>query len=347
MPRGERKDPVWTKLPVPGVVTARRDSTQTLKLRQKRQEEEEQLKKQQRQAEEAARILARRWRQEDRGEGSGGREKEEEALGGPRQFREILEGRETVRTERADPPGVWVVTEERKPRPPSARSEKREVESTERRPSADVAAAFEGPGRPEKRRREHRSPSHERREWSAAPPTSQQQPPPSRREAAVVPATASQRHQAPHPAASSSRGSGARESTSRRSPSPQAPERREAPPAQKVKAKGNSKLAGVFGLDDSDEERKNTARQMEMAAAGRRQSFARRAGIGSTGSTGSASLPSRGEAPKMLDPAEVYMRCSQWKQSCNGKEMPMPEDLRQALAQVTGNALGHSAPKKF
>eukprot|EP00408_Alexandrium_pacificum_P049746 CAMPEP_0171261486 /NCGR_PEP_ID=MMETSP0790-20130122/56026_1 /TAXON_ID=2925 /ORGANISM="Alexandrium catenella, Strain OF101" /LENGTH=167 /DNA_ID=CAMNT_0011729909 /DNA_START=56 /DNA_END=555 /DNA_ORIENTATION=+ len=167
MPRGERKDPVWTKLPVPGVVTARRDVTQTLKLRQARQQEEEQLKKQQKQAEEAARILSRRWRQEDRGEGVGaGREKEEdEAVAGHRHFREVMEGRETVRTEReAEPAGVWVVTEElRKPRPPPHRSsDKRDVDGSERRPTAEVAAAFESPVRPDKRRREQRSPTPER-----------------------------------------------------------------------------------------------------------------------------------------------------------------------------------------
>lgn len=315
MPRGERKDPVWTKLPVPGVVTARRDVTQTLKLRQKRQEEEEQLKKQRRQAEEAARILAHRWRQEDRGEAAGGRRREDveedegrEEPGTPGEPRRGAPRRE------AEPAaaGVWVSTEEpRRPRPPSSRPHKSDAE-VERRPPAEVAAAFESPARPEKRRREQRSPS----------PAVGSRPPRQRRE-----------EPAPAPGG-------------RRSPSPGAlAGEREAPaPAARPKAKGRSALAGVFGLGDSDEERESTARQMELAAAGRRQTFARRAGIAAAGAPGSSGSAPRGEAPKALDPAEVYMRCSQWKQSCNGKEMPMPEELRRALVEVTGTALGHGAP---
>mmetsp|Transcript_118751 Transcript_118751/g.369999 ORF Transcript_118751/g.369999 Transcript_118751/m.369999 type:complete len:312 (-) Transcript_118751:135-1070(-) len=304
MPRGERKDPVWTKLPVPGVVTARRDSGQTLKLRQKRQEEVEQAKKQVRQAEEAARVLARRWKQEDRGEAGGSRRREEgedpEAVDAQRRPRDVEYERETTRTEReADPAGVWVVTEEVKRPPPPPRSQRSDVEVAERRPAADVAAAFESLARPEKRRREHRSPS---------------------------------------PAAAVASGGAASSSLGRRSPSPGASERREAAPTAKPKSKAKTALAGVFGLDDSDEERESAAKQMERAAAGRRQMFARRAGIAASGSANSRDL----EAPKPLDPAEVYMRCSQWKQSCNGKEMPMPEELRRALVEVTGNALGHA-----
>jgi len=299
MPRGERKDPVWTKLPVPGVVTARRDSAQTLRLRQKRQEEEEQLKKQRREAEEAARILARRWRREDRGEGRRREDGEEdeagqeepESSGGQRHFREVDLGRETVRTERgADPAGVWVVTEEvQRPRPQQPRSH-RSDEPAERKPSAEVSAAFESPARPEKRRREDRRSPSMAAAAAAAPPA--------------------------------------------------------APATSRPKAKSKTALAGVFGLDDSDDERESTARQMELAAAGRRQTFARRAGIAATRGAGSSSGSGREREPlpKPLDPAEVYMRCSQWKQSCNGKEMTMPEELRRALAEVTGNALGHGAP---
>jgi len=293
MPRGERKDPVWTKLPVPGVVTARRDSTQTLKLRQKRQEQEEQLKKQQRQAEEAVRVLARRWRQQNRGEGRRREDEEEdgasqenlESSGGQRRFREADRGRETVRMEReADPAGVWVMTEQvQRPRPPPPRP-RRSDEPAGRRPFVEVPAAFEAPLRPEKRQRDQRSPS-------------------------------------PAPAA--------------------------APPAAASRPEARSKtaLAGVFGLDDSDDERESAARQMELAAAGRRRALARRAGVAATGEVGSSGSAREREAPKPLDPAEVYMRCSQWKQSCNGKEMPMPEELRRALVEVTGSALGHGASK--
>mmetsp|Transcript_118750 Transcript_118750/g.369994 ORF Transcript_118750/g.369994 Transcript_118750/m.369994 type:complete len:332 (-) Transcript_118750:74-1069(-) len=233
MPRGERKDPVWTKLPVPGVVTARRDSGQTLKLRQKRQEEVEQAKKQVRQAEEAARVLARRWKQEDRGEAGGSRRREEgedpEAVDAQRRPRDVEYERETTRTEReADPAGVWVVTEEVKRPPPPPRSQRSDVEVAERRPAADVAAAFESLARPEKRRREHRSPS---------------------------------------PAAAVASGGAASSSLGRRSPSPGASERREAAPTAKPKSKAKTALAGVFGLDDSDEERESAAKQMERAAA--------------------------------------------------------------------------------
>lgn len=333
MPRGERKDPVWTKLPVPGVVTARRDSTQTRKLRQKRQEEEEQLKKQRRQAEEAARILARRWRQEDRGEGTGGRraEGEDELLpegldaAGDLRDPDAPIGRSTVRSEReADPGGVWVVTQDaRKQRKPEAEAAERKprAEEERRRHPADVAAAFESSSRPEKRRRDQRSPS----------PSAGLAPP--RREAAAPPSLA---------AAS---GSGSSSAPSQGPAAATAAAADSGGHAGKPKSSRKAPLAGVFGLDDSDEERESTARQMELAAAGRRQTFARRAGIAATGSSGSGSAaPRERELPKTLDPAEVYMRCSQWKQSCNGKEMPMPEELRRALVEVTGNALGHSTP---
>lgn len=96
-------------------------------------------------------------------------------------------------------------------------------------------------------------------------------------------------------------------------------------------------MDGIFGLSDSDAERESTRREIEAAAR-------HRAARMSLDASRSRPLPSlldgAGGGRRMMSTAEVHTRLAQFKQTCNGKWVPMPEDLRQAVEGAMGISVG-------
>lgn len=92
-------------------------------------------------------------------------------------------------------------------------------------------------------------------------------------------------------------------------------------------------MDGIFGLSDSDAERESTRR--EIAAASRHRER-RLAGLDPQRKPAPSLLDGTMTGRRLLGAAEVHTRLAQWKQTCNGKWVPMPEDLRQAVEGAMG-----------
>mmetsp|Transcript_38550 Transcript_38550/g.97809 ORF Transcript_38550/g.97809 Transcript_38550/m.97809 type:complete len:298 (+) Transcript_38550:2-895(+) len=116
--------------------------------------------------------------------------------------------------------------------------------------------------------------------------------------------------------------------------------------ATEKKAGGNAhsrKVAGVFGLSDSEDDLEGkTRREMERAERSKRAklSASGREPTVAVLATSTPVAPSAGassSAPMMT--AEVHMKYAQWKMSCKNRYVPMPEDLKRAVAQVMGNRM--------
>lgn len=125
--------------------------------------------------------------------------------------------------------------------------------------------------------------------------------------------------------------------------------RRHAASSSKPTARSRSAVPGVFGLSDSEEEAAGMKREMERAAKTRRQRMSlhaeaqQRATETSRGAAGSRGPPSvasavdsgqaRGEAP---DLCTQLMKVAEWKRSCGGKRLPMPEEMKLEVAKAMG-----------
>jgi len=121
--------------------------------------------------------------------------------------------------------------------------------------------------------------------------------------------------------------------------------RRHAASSSKPAARSRSAVPGVFGLSDSEDEAAGMKREMERAAKTRRQrmNLHAEAQARATDSRGagdsrgpSSNLPPpavRGEAP---DLCTQLMKVAEWKRSCGGKRLPMPEEMKLEVAKAMG-----------
>lgn len=125
-------------------------------------------------------------------------------------------------------------------------------------------------------------------------------------------------------------------------PSLQMPDRRSAAaPASMLGHSG--KVAGVFALSDSDDERTNVRREMERASMNKRGALAgarvapqeQRAPGSSSSSTGTTAA--RSFVDHNASVLDVQMKLAKWKRECKGKRVPMPKDLEDEVARVMGS----------
>jgi len=113
--------------------------------------------------------------------------------------------------------------------------------------------------------------------------------------------------------------------------------------------RGRSAVPGVFGLSDSEEEAAGMKREMERAARSRRQRMslhaeaqaraaeAHRAPTGARGSAAPAAGTTSARAPPDL--CTQLMKVAEWKRSCGGKRLPMPEEMKLEVAKAMGAAV--------
>jgi len=106
-----------------------------------------------------------------------------------------------------------------------------------------------------------------------------------------------------------------------------------------------TKLKGVFGISDSDDDRESARSEMELVAQKKRARLSqqlteptrgtvseRTSGSGFTGGGGGAGPP-----PSV---AAVQMKVVQWKYGLKGRAAEMPEELRREVAQAMGVSYG-------
>lgn len=350
MVRGERKQPIWSTIPVPGLVTARRDSTrqQRKHLLQRRQEEEEEERRRRREQKEAAKILARRWMKEDRGnrravpsssppEPLTHRWPEARLLGRRGAAAEGAEGdaaadedqgprRGRLLPRRAQGPDAAFGHDDDEPPSMATPSEAR-VRST--RPTGAQLLGY-GPDR-------HRG-CGEGRTYLGIETYQEVQ---DFRENRDAPTAISDLRKSTRPDAQQER------STSQAAGAEVERGAGEAPRAvvDRPLVQGSApsvpvaKIAGVFGLSDSDDERESARREMELAARTKRTRLTMHARATAPPASSSSSATTGSERALMT--AEVHMKYAQWKQSCKNRYVPMPEDLKRAVATVMGNRTAH------
>lgn len=359
MPRGERKDPAWTNIPVPGVVTSRRDSTQEQRLRRKREEEEEELRKRRKDQEEAALILARRWQEEDRGGRSrilGAPAAQFDALPPPRNLASASSPSRRRRFE--EERGIVGAAS-------GGHVDERRRRQEEERGYASVNGGQGDLDRSRRRRRtEDVSASEARLDFSRAA-SSRSARRHGEKEKVLVPSEVVRPNgQTAGPAGvlrpADGQGTGSWVSEERGTPAGDVEGRRAASshrqlsnareaalvhgmPSELAEAHGaGSKLRtekkggnmdGIFGLSDSDAEQERTRHEIAAASKSRSSRLSLEA-------SRPKPVPSLLEGRKSMSAAEVHTRLAQWKQTCNGKWVPMPEDLRQAVEGAMGISVG-------
>lgn len=112
-------------------------------------------------------------------------------------------------------------------------------------------------------------------------------------------------------------------------------------PEQKApqKSKHAQKVAGIFGNIDSDDERTDARREMELATRSKQSRMATIApGITTPGRTAGPSSSAAAAAPA-VSASDVQMRLAKWKLQCKGKHVDMPPDLRRDVELMMGR--GH------
>lgn len=110
-------------------------------------------------------------------------------------------------------------------------------------------------------------------------------------------------------------------------------ERRPAAP----KPKHGAKVAGLFGLSDSEDEKDTIRKELEAAKRSRQTKMS----IGITPAriaTPGASITAAGSASSapLATSSNVQMRLAQWKMTCKGKWVDMPPDLRVDVERCMG-----------
>jgi len=292
MPVGERKEPAWRNIPVPGFVASRRDSTRQERLakQQRKREEEENLRRRKKEQEEVMQILARKWNEEDRG--SRRRQRDEDHAENDRHRAEDYDE-------------------------DSRRRRKR------RRGGEDGDTELDPEERYGREDRRNSSPSME-----------------PRREVQEEPAPGGWQSVETTRGSTTDSGTGGTVTP--------LPTRTSA--AQKRGTEHIRKIAGVFGLSDSEGEREKQSREIELAARTKHARLSARANASSSipgrprpaeaeppaQAAPSPAAPASSSGGRTLTPAEVHMKYAQWKATCNRKWVPMPEDLRRAVESVMG-----------
>lgn len=281
---GERKQPIWSTIPVPGTVTARRDTNQQQRkmIAEKRKLEQEEEKRRSRETEEVARIIAARWSAEDK-RGRVRREEDDED-------RDAAHGSSssTKRRRFEEEPGSRARAEE------GDGERRRDRDSRRDDGSEDEVEA------------ESREPQVLRRA-------------PASRDAAELPL-----------------GSSGWEVAQERPPSRILATSSSLGATATKKEKAKAKIGGVFGLSDSDDEEGKARREIERIARSKRAKLAP-GEPAAAAPLGATPTPTLSASAQQLMTAEVHMKYSQWKLSCKNRYMPMPEDLKKAVASVMGS----------
>jgi len=105
-------------------------------------------------------------------------------------------------------------------------------------------------------------------------------------------------------------------------------------PAQK--SKHAQKVAGIFGNIDSDDERTEARREMELAKRSKQSRMVTTMpGIATPGRIAGPSSSAASSAPAAT-PSDVQMRLAKWKLQCKGKHVDMPPDLRRDVESMMG-----------
>lgn len=101
-----------------------------------------------------------------------------------------------------------------------------------------------------------------------------------------------------------------------------------------------AKIAGVFGLSDSEDEKDSARRELQAAAKSKQSKVglgptSRIVTPGGTATSSSATATGGGSLPTSSD---VQMRLAQWKMTCKGKWVDMPPDLRRDVERCMGKS---------
>jgi len=122
--------------------------------------------------------------------------------------------------------------------------------------------------------------------------------------------------------------------------------RRHSASSSKPASRSRSAVPGVFGLSDSEEEAAGMKREMERAAKTRRQRMNLHAEAQARSTEGSrGAADSRGPSvdiraptarPEAPDLCTQLMKVAEWKRSCGGKRLPMPEEMKMEVAKAMG-----------
>jgi len=105
-----------------------------------------------------------------------------------------------------------------------------------------------------------------------------------------------------------------------------------------------TKLKGVFGISDSDDDRETARSEMELVAQKKRARLSQQLTEPTRGTVGERTSGSAGGAPAGAGPppsvAAVQMKVVQWKYGLKGRAAEMPEELRREVAQAMGVSYG-------
>lgn len=354
------------RIPVPGVVTSVRSNKrerrlQLEQLHKKRQTDLEQQEKQRRQAEEVAQILAQRWADEDRKKKWDGRWEADEdhrprGLSAAREGEGRLDRPAWSRGEERD--DFEIGNEEDLRRGGTPRHGRKDgigetyyeparSSDTQRRSGGqekDIRALVDefepldgGLQRLSSRGGEHRQ-GRSRPESPRQRPEQQKSPPArSFRERSVAhrqPPSAEEEEQGPAGAVWHSVERPQKNQERKGEASTGSGEALGREKSQKEEPK-QSKLKGVFGISDSEEERETARSEMELVARRKRARLSPQL----TEAMRSAAPASGGPAPPS-SVAAVQMKVVQWKYGLKGRAAEMPEELRREVAAVMGVSMG-------
>jgi len=328
------------RIPVPGVVTSIRSNKRDRRLQlealhKKRQTDLEQQKKQSRQAEEVAQILASKWATEDRNkkrseeyadDHRGGRLPGGDSPARARSRHTDIRGR--------DPgPGLGDEYDGHGREGRESRGLRRYTEG-EAMHGLKRGAQWEMPASTDTQSGGHRDDfggSSEaeggRRDNLARTPRSESLRGHGESAGADEDQQGSSWHSVEH--GSRSAGSGERAGSSQKAKEP--------PP--------KTKLKGVFGISDSDDDRESARSEMELVAQKKRARLSQQLtepmrGTVSERTSGSSFTGGGGGAGPPPSVAAVQMKVVQWKYGLKGRAAEMPEELRREVAQAMGVSYG-------
>lgn len=338
------------RIPVPGVVTSVRSNKRDRRLQletlvKKRREDTDQQEKQRRQAEEVAQILASKWATEDRNKKKRSDEDLEDRRGGR------LPGGDSP--ERARPrhpntrgrdsgPGLGDEYDGHGAAIHSTGVEGRESRGLRRYTEDGLkrGAQWEMPASTDIQSGGHRDDSDG--PFEAETPRSESRRGQGESAGADEDQQGSSWHSVEHGSERGLRrekglsGEGSAGSSERAGSSQKA---KEPPP--------KTKLKGVFGISDSDDDRETARSEMELVAQKKRARLSQQLtepARGTVGERTSGSGGSAGGAPAGAGPppsvAAVQMKVVQWKYGLKGRAAEMPEELRREVAQAMGVSYG-------
>mmetsp|Transcript_76651 Transcript_76651/g.213059 ORF Transcript_76651/g.213059 Transcript_76651/m.213059 type:complete len:319 (-) Transcript_76651:140-1096(-) len=312
------------RIPVPGCVTSVRTSTREERLhaQRKKQEEVEREKKRRLEEEEAARILAQQWAKEDRERANRPQRRGDEGGVADRPRRRRGEEGQASEDGRDDGPKHYGSRSDVPTRGPAEGDRRGEREKRYEEPAA---GRHDGEDSEAQR---SRSRSRDRRTRSVPAEVTRLEP--CSTQASGVPHHSGAPQQEP-PRPAEEEGGVWHTVTKGKCLEPP---RDSIVRSSSQKLSQPSKLAGVFGVGDSDDEMENARSEMQLAANAKR---ARLRTPPAPQLLRELGTPTRSTASEV---AAVQMKVSQWKLKCNGKSATMPEELQREVAAVFGPSMG-------